>query len=236
MSKIIVARGKKTLVMADDHLDMLMNPRKLSDDEEEGFDKSRDIKYSGGDENDGSEEEGGDDDGGEEEEEDDGSEDEGDDDAEDEDDGGEDDGEQEPVKKVPSRRVAEDVEDMDPPSSRMSKEEILNTKRDLLYRFDRLEKKGIRIPRRFSMASDLVEMQADYDRLVKDRNADAGIKFQKQILVAVVSGIEFVNRRYDPFDVHLDGWSETVNENLEDYDDVLEELHAKYRGKANIRV
>ena len=129
-------------------------------------------------------------------------------------------------------RQAPDVEDMDRPQ--MTKEEIVNAKRDLLYRFDRIEKKGIRIPRRYSMASDLGEMQAEYDRLVKDRNADAGIKFQKQVLVAVVSGIEFVNRRYDPFDVHLDGWSETVNENLEDYDDVLEELHTKYRGKAKM--
>ena len=116
----------------------------------------------------------------------------------------------------------------------VSKEEIANTKRELLYRFDRLERKGVRLPRRYSMASDLTEMQADYDRLVRDRDADAGIKFQKKVLVAVVSGIEFLNKKFDPFDFHLDGWGETINENLEDYDDVLEELHAKYKGKAKM--
>jgi len=29
----------------------------------------------------------------------------------------------------------------------------------------------------------------------------------------------------DPFDVKLDGWSENINEGINEYDDIFEELH-----------
>jgi hypothetical protein len=38
-----------------------------------------------------------------------------------------------------------------------------------------------------------------------------------------------MNSRYDPFTIKLDGWSEQVNENINDYDDIFEELHYKYK-------
>ena len=47
---------------------------------------------------------------------------------------------------------------------------------------------------------------------------DQSIKFQRRMLVACVSGIEFLNKKFDPFDLELDGWSENVMENQEDYD------------------
>jgi hypothetical protein len=38
-----------------------------------------------------------------------------------------------------------------------------------------------------------------------------------------------MNTRYDPFSIKLDGWSEQINENINDYDDIFEELHYKYK-------
>ena len=46
--------------------------------------------------------------------------------------------------------------------------------------------------------------------------------------------MEFLNNRFDPFDVKLDGWSEQINENLEEYDEIFGELHEKYQSKAKI--
>ena len=54
------------------------------------------------------------------------------------------------------------------------------------------------------------------------------------MLVACVSGVEFLNKKFDPFDLELDGWSENVMENQEDYDTVFEELFQKYRSKVNV--
>jgi hypothetical protein len=43
-----------------------------------------------------------------------------------------------------------------------------------------------------------------------------------------------MNTKFDPFDVKLDGWSDSINENIDEYDDVFEELHDKYKGKAKM--
>jgi len=54
------------------------------------------------------------------------------------------------------------------------------------------------------------------------------------MLTTVTSGMEFLNSRYDPFGVALDGWSEQVNENIEDYDEIFEELYDKYKDKSKV--
>jgi len=119
-------------------------------------------------------------------------------------------------------------------SSRPSEEEINNKKRNLLYQFDRLEKKGVKLPRKYNINSDLDEMQSDYDRIMNDRSADASIKFQRKVLIATVTGIEFMNTKFDPINARLDGWSENVHESVDDYDDVFEELHQKYKGDSKM--
>ena len=65
------------------------------------------------------------------------------------------------------------------------------------------------------------------------RNLEASIRFQRQALMSVVTGVQYLNGRFDPFDVKLDGWSESVHENVEDFDEIFEELYDKYkeRGK-----
>ena len=40
--------------------------------------------------------------------------------------------------------------------------------------------------------------------------------------------------KFDPFDIKLDGWSEQVHENIDDYDEIFAELHDKYRSKAQM--
>jgi hypothetical protein len=54
------------------------------------------------------------------------------------------------------------------------------------------------------------------------------------MLTTVTSGMEFLNSKYDPLGVALDGWSEQVNENIEDYDEIFEELYDKYKDKSKV--
>jgi hypothetical protein len=54
------------------------------------------------------------------------------------------------------------------------------------------------------------------------------------MLMAVINGLEFLNGRFDPFDIKLDGFSEQVNENITDYDDIFGELYEKYKSKATM--
>jgi hypothetical protein len=120
------------------------------------------------------------------------------------------------------------------PKQQHSGEEILNMKRELLYQFSRLEKRGVHVPKKFTLSSSLDEMKMEYDRLKRDREVDTSVRFQRRMLMACVTGVEFLNTRFDPFDVKLDGWSESTQENINDYDDIFEELYDKYKGKAKI--
>ena len=113
-------------------------------------------------------------------------------------------------------------------------EKIQKDKFDLLCLLERLEEKGVKISKKFSMSSDYDEMKYEYDRAVKARELSQSVKFQRKMLIAFVTAIEFLNNKFDPADVKLDGWSESIHENQHDYDDIFEELHAKYREKANI--
>jgi hypothetical protein len=111
--------------------------------------------------------------------------------------------------------------------SRIEKE--MNEKKEILYQMDRLEAKGYRLPRKFSMQSDLEEMRAEYHRILREKDVDASVRFQRKMMMAMVTGVEFLNGRFDPFSMKLDGWSEQVHENITDYDDIFEELHEKYK-------
>lgn len=105
----------------------------------------------------------------------------------------------------------------------------INEKREILYQMDRLESKGYRLPHKFNMQSNIEEMRTEYHRIIREKEVDASIRFQRKMLMACVTGIEFLNSRFDPFDIKIDGWSEQVHENVNDYDDIFEELHDKYK-------
>jgi hypothetical protein len=105
----------------------------------------------------------------------------------------------------------------------------LNEKKEIIYQIDRLESKGFKVPFKFNMNSDLEEMRAEYNRLIREKELDGSVRFQQKMLMAFISGTEYMNSRYDPFAIKLDGWSEQVNENINDFDDIFEELHYKYK-------
>ena len=77
------------------------------------------------------------------------------------------------------------------------------------------------------MESSLSEMQGEYETIISEKERSNSIKFQGRCLTALITGIEFLNSRFDPFDIKLDGWSEQINENIDDYDEIFAELHEK---------
>ena len=81
------------------------------------------------------------------------------------------------------------------------------------------------------MESSLLEMQGEYETLVSEKERKNSVKFQGRMLMAAITGLEFLNNKFDPFDLHLDGWGEQVNENIDDYDEIFAELHEKYKSR-----
>ena len=117
---------------------------------------------------------------------------------------------------------------------KMSSSEVLREKIKYIRKFETLEKKGVQMTKKYDMDSNLNEMKAEYDMIMDEKVKQNSIKFQANMLMTVINGIEFLNQRFDPFDVNLDGWGEQVQENISDYDEVFGALHDKWKNKANI--
>ena len=128
------------------------------------------------------------------------------------------------------------VHDNAAPPSKESKtrEDILQEKFKYVKLLEELEKKGVRLTKKYSMESNLQEMQGEYETIIAEKERKNSTKFQGRILTALITGVEFLNNKFDPFDIKLDGWSEQLNENLDDYDEIFAELHDKYKSKAKM--
>jgi hypothetical protein len=111
---------------------------------------------------------------------------------------------------------------------------IADEKADLLNKITRLSKKGMQTNVRLTSYSDIEEIRTEYKRMVYAIEVDRSIKFSRRMLVACVTGLEFLNDKFDPFDLQLNGWSNNVMENVDDYDGVFEDLYNKYKTKVSV--
>tara|TARA_Y100000768_G_C23968669_1_gene679301 strand:- start:191 stop:1567 length:1377 start_codon:yes stop_codon:yes gene_type:complete len=116
----------------------------------------------------------------------------------------------------------------------MSKEEKLKKKYEILRKLDKLEAKGAKLSKQFTIESSLEEMECEHENVLEEKEKSNSIKFQGKMMVAFITALEFLNSKFDPFDIKLDGWTESVNENLDDYDEIFSELHEKYKSKARM--
>lgn len=119
-------------------------------------------------------------------------------------------------------------------SETMSKEEKNKKKFEYLRKLEELERKGVNLSKKYSMESNLDEMIGEYETHVEERERKNSVKFQGKLLMAAITGLEFLNNKFDPFDLKLDGWAENVNEGIDDYDEIFAELHTKYQSKAKM--
>ena len=121
-----------------------------------------------------------------------------------------------------------------PSIPKLSVNEMLKEKVRYLRKFETLEKKGVQLTKKYDMDSNLDEMKGEYEMIMDEKSKQNSIKFQSNMLMTIINGIEFLNQKFDPFDVNLEGWGEQVQENITDYDEIFAELHDKWKSKANI--
>lgn len=105
-------------------------------------------------------------------------------------------------------------------------------KQHYLYKIQRMSSHGP--VRNVSMDTPLDELKYEYSRMKRQVDLSASVKFQRRVLMASVTGLEFMNKRFNPFSLKLDGWSESQMDSIEDYDGVFERLHDKYSGTAEV--
>jgi hypothetical protein len=96
------------------------------------------------------------------------------------------------------------------------------------------EKHGINTPGHFNRKIPAEEVRAFIRRERKKREKVNAEKLGAKILLTTVTALEFLNNKFDPFDLKLDGWSESIHENIDDYGEVFGELFEKYKTSTKV--
>lgn len=127
-----------------------------------------------------------------------------------------------------------DYSDSGSESSKKSKKNPKMEKQDILLKLLALEKKGIVLTKKYSMSSKLSDLKFELALHKNNAEVEVSVKFQQKVLMALVTGLEFANKRFDPLGAKLDGWSESIMENLDDYEIIFARLHEKYKNRADL--
>jgi hypothetical protein len=92
------------------------------------------------------------------------------------------------------------------------------------------EKGLIKTISHFNMDSVYEEVEDEYEGALEDKRKRDAIKMQQNWLITAINTIEYGNAMFDPFGISLDGWGETISEDIDSYDEIFEQLHEKYKG------
>jgi hypothetical protein len=111
----------------------------------------------------------------------------------------------------------------------LSYKQTQRKKRIYLYKLRKLKTKyGCQLSREYTMEDDLRDMIDEYRDASVGQRYEKSIRNSRKMLINFVSGIEYLNKRFDPIGAKLDGWSEQTMDDIEDYDEVFEDLEEKY--------
>src|SRR3984885_14603272 len=115
---------------------------------------------------------------------------------------------------------------------RETPEEKRARSRDAYYELqDLVEKYNIKPSKPYTIDSDPDEIETEIKMHKERRHKSNQVKFYKGMLINIVSGIEFMNEKYDPFEFKLKDWSKQIAMDVDDYTEVLEELYEKYKDR-----
>lgn len=117
------------------------------------------------------------------------------------------------------------------PTPKQDKNTYYEEKALLLQTFYLLQQQGIKSDLKLDISSNMNIVKAEVMRMQTELNSQKMIKFMRKGLIAFVSGMEFLNNRYDPVGLHLNGFSEHCMTSLGDYDGVFMRLYDKYKDR-----
>jgi hypothetical protein len=113
---------------------------------------------------------------------------------------------------------------------KLSPQEIKMKKIELLRKLSELKVKGFELTKDYDFHSSIEEMEYEYELLKSFVDKRNGVKLFKNGITNMAAFVEFMNDKYDPFDFHLSGWSEHMESEVDNWEDVLGELYEKYKG------
>jgi hypothetical protein len=116
-------------------------------------------------------------------------------------------------------------------SNRLTDREKRRKKRMMIKKLEEWYEKGvIKNSSHFNMDSNFEEVEDEYDGALEEKRKKDSVKLYGWWFMTFVNSVEYANAAFNPFDLNLDGWGESVSEDLDSYDEVFTELYQKYKG------
>lgn len=112
-------------------------------------------------------------------------------------------------------------------------------KRTLVVKIKELQQRLYDIetcPKTFTVSDSLEELEYEYERLVELRNARSTRAWYRKLLLGLTNGIEWINHKWNPVGLKLDGWSTDLAATIDEFDDIFDELAEKYGGNIQSRI
>lgn len=114
------------------------------------------------------------------------------------------------------------------------KDELLHEKVEMLTRIANLSKNGFTTTKEWDVMDDIDEIRYECYRMQRESNSKKSIKIMRRVLVTITTLVETGNAYFNPFNLRLEGFSESMMLNLDDYDDCFEQIHHKYSGRSSV--
>jgi len=121
-----------------------------------------------------------------------------------------------------------------PAPRRMSEEHSLKEKYEMLRKFERLQKMGVPMRKRFTLDSPLEEMKMELEFMRREKAMDQTIKQFCDWYITGMSAMEWGSKNVavmKAFGLNLDGLSESAQMNVVDMEEDFEELYDLYGDK-----
>jgi len=116
-------------------------------------------------------------------------------------------------------------------SNNMNDRDKRRKKRTMLKNLEDWHERGIiKNMSKYTMDSNFEDIEDEYEGALDDKRKRDSVKIQQNWLITMVNTIEYGNSMFDPFGISLDGWGESIGEDVDSYNEIFEELHAKYKG------
>ncbi len=119
-------------------------------------------------------------------------------------------------------------------TKRMSEENLMKEKYEILRKFERLQRLGVPMRKRFTLDSPLDEMKLELEFIKREKAADQTIKQFCDWFITGMSALEWSSKNVPlmrAFGLQLDGLSESAQMNVGDMEEDFEELYDLYGEK-----
>jgi Family of unknown function (DUF5767) len=117
---------------------------------------------------------------------------------------------------------------------KVSEDAIVKRKYELLRKFDRLNRLGVPMRKRFTMDSPVEEMELELEFIRREKSMDSTIKQFSEWFISGMSALEWGSKNVNMmkmFGLQLDGLSQSAQMNVGDYEEDFEELYELYGDK-----